>query len=198
MYFNILPFSYHFPFFLTPIIALLLHLLVFLNICQYSSPKCSSRSSTSLFLFFLQEIKQFSILWSIIFYFPRFLPPSVVHPFSSGSAITLKCLGSLSSPGGSDGKASVYNAGDLGSIPVLGRSAGEGNGNPLQYFCLENPMDRGAWQATVHGVAKSWTQLSDFTFLSFPCHSRTLFHHCLESPFYWLPVSFFFTLILFC
>ena len=48
-------------------------------------------------------------------------------------------------PGGSDGKASVYNAGDPGSIPGLGRSPGEGNGNPLQYYCLENPMDRGAW-----------------------------------------------------
>ena len=48
-------------------------------------------------------------------------------------------------PGGSDGKASVYNAGDLGLIPGLGRSSGEGNGNPLQYYCLENPMDRGAW-----------------------------------------------------
>ena len=48
-------------------------------------------------------------------------------------------------PGGSDGKASVYNVGDLGSIPGLGRSPGEGNGNPLQEYCLENPMDRGAW-----------------------------------------------------
>ena len=48
-------------------------------------------------------------------------------------------------PGGSDGKASACNAGDLGSIPGLGRSPGEGNGNPLQYSCLENPMDRGAW-----------------------------------------------------
>ena len=48
-------------------------------------------------------------------------------------------------PGGSDSKASVYNVGDLGSIPGLGRSPGEGNGNPLQYYCLENPMDRGAW-----------------------------------------------------
>ena len=48
-------------------------------------------------------------------------------------------------PGGLDGKASVYNAGDLGSIPGSGISAGEGNGNPLQYCCLENPMDRGAW-----------------------------------------------------
>ena len=57
-------------------------------------------------------------------------------------------------PGGSDGKASVYNAGDLGLIPGSGRCPGEGNGNPLQYSCLENPMDRGAWQATVHGVIK--------------------------------------------
>ena len=67
-------------------------------------------------------------------------------------------------PGGSDVKASACNAGDLGSIPGLGRSPGEGNGNPLQYSCLENPMDRGAWWATVHGVAKSRTRLSDFTF----------------------------------
>ena len=67
-------------------------------------------------------------------------------------------------PGGSDGKASVYNEGDLGSIPWSGRSAGEGNGNPLQYFCLENSMNGGACQATVHGVTKSWTRLSDFTF----------------------------------
>ena len=51
----------------------------------------------------------------------------------------------LDFPGGSDGKASVYNVGDPGSIPGLGRSLGEGNGNPLQYYCLENPMDRGAW-----------------------------------------------------
>ena len=56
------------------------------------------------------------------------------------------------------------NAGDLGSIPGLGRSPGEGNGNPLQYSWLENSMDRGAWWATIHGVAKSRTRLSDFTF----------------------------------
>ena len=61
-------------------------------------------------------------------------------------------------PCGSDGKESVCNAGDLGSIP------GEGNGNPLQYPCLKNSMDRGTWQATFHGVAKSQIQLSD-------CHS---------------------------
>ena len=70
-------------------------------------------------------------------------------------------------PGGSDGKASVYNAGDLGSIPGSGRSARERNGNPLQYSCLGKSMDRGAWQATVHGVAKSQTRVSDFTFLPF-------------------------------
>ena len=58
-------------------------------------------------------------------------------------------------------KESAYNAGDPGSIPGSGRSPGEGNGNPLLYSCLENPMDRGAWWATVHGVTKSQTQLSD-------------------------------------
>ena len=66
-------------------------------------------------------------------------------------------------PGGSDGKVFAYNAGDLGSIPGSGRSPGEGNVNPLQYSRLENHIDRGAWQATVHGVAKSQTRLSDFT-----------------------------------
>ena len=72
---------------------------------------------------------------------------------------------SRASPGGSEDKASACNAGDPGLIPGLGRSPGEGNGNPLQYSCLENPMDRGAWWATVHGVTKSRTRLSDFTSL---------------------------------
>ena len=65
---------------------------------------------------------------------------------------------------GSDGKESICNVGDLGSIPGLGRSLGEGHGNPLQYSCLENSLDRGAWPlwlATVHRVTKSWTQQSD-------------------------------------
>ena len=70
-------------------------------------------------------------------------------------------------PGGSEVTASACNAGDLGSIPGSGRSPGEGNGNPLQYSCLENPMDRGAWRAIVHGVAKSRTWLSDFTSLHY-------------------------------
>ena len=65
--------------------------------------------------------------------------------------------------GGSHCKASAYNAGDPGLIPGSRRSSGEGNGNPLQYSCLENPMDGGAWQATAHGVAESQTRLSDFT-----------------------------------
>ena len=60
-------------------------------------------------------------------------------------------------PGGSDGKSSTHNVGDPGLIPGLGRSLGEGNGNPLRYSCLENPVDRGAWWAIVHGVAKSRT-----------------------------------------
>ena len=64
-------------------------------------------------------------------------------------------------PGGSDGKESTCNAGDPGSIPGLGRYPGEGNANPLQYSCLENPMDRGAWQAAVYGVTKIQTQLSN-------------------------------------
>ena len=70
---------------------------------------------------------------------------------------------SVGFPGGSEVKASARNAGDLGSIPGSGRSPGEGNGNPLQYSCLENPMDGGTWWATVHGVAKSRTRLSNFT-----------------------------------
>ena len=75
-------------------------------------------------------------------------------------------------PPGSDGKVSAYNAGDPGSTPGWGRSPGEENSNPLQYSCLENPMDGGAWWASVHEVAKSWTRLSAFTF--------TFHYHALE------------------
>ena len=66
----------------------------------------------------------------------------------------------LGFPGGSDGKVSACNAGDLGSIPGLGRSPGEGNGSPLHYSPLESSMDREAWWVTVHGVAQSWTRRS--------------------------------------
>ena len=71
---------------------------------------------------------------------------------------------------------SACSAGDLGLMPGLGRSPGDGNGNPLQYSCLENPMDGGAWQATLHGVAKSWTRLSDLTEL------MPLWQACPEDP----------------
>ena len=67
-------------------------------------------------------------------------------------------------PDGSGGKKSACNAGDLGSVSGLGRFPGEGNGKALQYSCLGNPMDRGAWWATVHGVAKCWTWVTHFTF----------------------------------
>ena len=76
--------------------------------------------------------------------------PADVGNLISGSS-------ALSFPGGSDGKASACNAGDLGLIPGSGRSRGGGNDNPLQYSCLENSMGRGAWQVIVHGVTKSQT-----------------------------------------
>ena len=73
------------------------------------------------------------------------------------SSGVLSCGLILSFPGGSDGKQSACNAGDWSSIPGLGRSPGEGNGYSLQYSCVKNTMDRGAWQAIVHGVAKGQT-----------------------------------------
>ena len=91
----------------------------------------------------------------------RFQELNVNQPYSTlpSPFLTLHCI----SPGGSDSKASACNAGDLGSIPGSERSPGEGNGNPLQYSWLENPMDRG-----VHGVSKSRTRLSNFTYLLNP------------------------------
>ena len=73
----------------------------------------------------------------------------------------------LGFPGSSDGKESACSVGDPGSILGLRRSLGEGNGNPLEYSCLENRMDGGIWQVTVHQVAKSQPQQSDFTFTFF-------------------------------
>ena len=90
-------------------------------------------------------------------------------------------------PGGSEDKASARNAGDPGLIPGLGRSPGEGNGNPLQYSCLENPMDGGARWATVHGVAKSLTSLSLHFVM---CHSardprQSLLNNAPSLPLPW-------------
>ena len=83
--------------------------------------------------------------------------------------------------GGSVVKNSPANEGDPGSIPDLGRSPAEGNGNLLKYSCLGNPMDRGAWQATIHGLAQTWTQLSNWTTL-------TIVYKCfvLESSVLWV------------
>ena len=78
------------------------------------------------------------------------------------SLVFSSCL--MDSSGGSDSKESACNAGDLGSISGLGRCPEKGNGSPLQYSCLENSMDRGAWWVTVHGVTKCWIQLSDLYF----------------------------------
>ena len=95
-------------------------------------------------------------------------------------------------PGGSDGKVSACNTGDLGSIPGLGRSSGKGNGNPLWYSCLENSMDGRAWWATVQGVTKSQTRLNDFTSLSSlgafntthrSSHKYLISAYCVMNPF---------------
>ena len=83
--------------------------------------------------------------------------PKATNPLHDGSTLRVFL-------GGAVAKNSTANAGDTGDvslIPGSGRSPGGGNGNPLQYSCLENLKDRGAWQAMVHGVAKSWTKLSD-------------------------------------
>ena len=93
-------------------------------------------------------------------------------------------------PGGSEVKASACNAGDLGSTPGSGRSPEEGNGTPLQYSCLENPMDGGAWWATVHGVAKSQTRLSER--LNKTKGEKDLNSFFVISIFLCLPFSFFF------
>ena len=77
---------------------------------------------------------------------------------------------------GSEGKASACSVGDWGLIPGSGSSPGEGNCNSLQYSCLENPIDRGAWKTTVHQVTKSWTRLSDFTLFFFNYDRFYLLH----------------------
>ena len=77
--------------------------------------------------------------------------------FSFSATIFTWLYKKLSFSAGSVGKEATYNAGDMGLIPELGRSPGEGNDDPLQYSCLGNPMDRRVWQATVHGVAKNQT-----------------------------------------
>ena len=106
-------------------------------------------------------------------------------------------------PGGSDGEEFACNAGDSGSIPGSGRPPGGGNDNPLQYSCLENPMDRGAWLTPIHGVTKSWTwQWLTLSLSLIYCDSMILHYLCFFPPFLeWLlfhifPSSFFLFLLL--
>ena len=103
----------------------------------------------------------------------------------------------LSFPGGSDGKESTYNARDLGSIPRPGRSLGGGNGNPLQYSCLENPLDRGAWQATSMEQQRDMTEwLSTVDGICLYILYHTQFSKLLQSPTYQPLVSYWFDLCL--
>ena len=96
--------------------------------------------------------------------------PKCVHTCMCFFFFFARVFGVGGFPGGLYGKESAYSAGALGSVPGLGRSPGERNGNPLQYSCLENPMDREAWWAIVHGVAKSQTRLKRLS----TAHNATL------------------------
>ena len=101
------------------------------------------------------KILHCKLSWDILIF--NLYPVFIGHIRYMKLSIKYTAINRRGFPGGSDGKESACNAGDLGSIPGLGRSPGGENGNPLQYSCLENSMDRGTWQATVHGVVKSWT-----------------------------------------
>ena len=111
----------------------------------------------------------FFSLFSFLCFFPIFLwVASTLLEFHFVVSIVLSLykysfliVVSQGIPGGSDSKESACNVGDLGLSPELRRNPGEESGIPLQYSCLENLMDRGAWRIPVHGIAKSWTQLSD-------------------------------------
>ena len=100
-----------------------------------------------------------------------------------------RLLGSVGLPWWLSSKESVCNAGGSGSIPGLGRFPREGNGNPLQYSCQENPMDRGAWRATVPGVAKSWTQLKRLNTQAQQNHSWSFWKEVIS--FLWIPFATF-------
>ena len=147
---------------------------------SYVEPVCCSMSSSNCCFLTCIQISQEAghVVWySHLFQnFPQFIVIHTVKGFGivnkaeidvflELSYISVKMLlfffFFLSITGDSDGKEHTCNAGEPGLIPGSGRSSGEGNGNPLQYSWMENSMDRGAWWATVHGVAKSQTRLSD-------------------------------------
>ena len=145
-------------------------LLNLLTLCFVSSSVPSAFGcfffSDSSLIFHIRLIPQLDLKCGLWFITPCVSPSTLNIGFHFHSRIYwfFSTFFHQGFPSGSDGKASACNVGDLGSIPGSGRSPGEGNGNPLQYSCLENSMDGGAWWATVHGVAKSWTWVSDFTF----------------------------------
>ena len=103
---------------------------------------------------FLQKEKPNPAIAKCLQLFP-IQPPRGNSPLMSLTSTSNSTISNQGFPCGSEGKESACNAGDLSWIPGLDRSPGKENGNPLQYSCLENPMDRGAWRATVHRVAKS-------------------------------------------
>ena len=132
------------------------------KLCQslttWGSP-CSSLQwslfSQALVLIFIQHLTCYlgtALLLSVSFSRVCIFPLKLFYAF---------LVTHLGFPGSSDGRESACNARDAGSIPRMGRSPGERTGDPLHYSCLKNPMDRGAWRATVHGVTKSWTRPSD-------------------------------------
>ena len=112
------------------------------------------------------KLSFFPMVTRHLYFFPMNCLPFILFIKSAICHIYLQdpfMININSFPGGSDSKDSACNVGNQSLIPRLGRSPGEANGNPPQYYCLENPMDGGAWQATIHRVAKSWTSLSNFT-----------------------------------
>ena len=117
----------------------------------------SFHSSKGLLVFYLEILQSTSYTTETV------IPRNNTFPKSSLFFVFFHHLPEVSfwHPRWLSGKVSACNAGDLGSIPGSGRSLGEGNGNPLQYSCLENPMNREAWWVTVHGTAKSKAQLGD-------------------------------------
>ena len=122
-----------------------------------------------ILLFCLLDLTETELCWNLLCCWVYLLQPVVLDTFTLHivrmyyhvQELAFKYLLRGGFPGSSAGKESTCNVGDLSSIPGLGWSLEEILGNPLQYSCLENPMDRRAWRATVHGVTQSWTRLSD-------------------------------------
>ena len=105
-------------------------------------------------------------------------------PHQQRGSIFMIIINNEGCPGGSDGKESACNAGDLSSVPGLGRSSGEGNGNPLQYSCLENSTDRGAWPATVNGVQRVGHDWATNTHIHNEGQSQCQWASSARCPFY--------------